>query len=690
MSTKQYSFWEIISGHNIEIPAIQRDYAQGRKSEERIAHRLLSDLQAVLTDVSKSMNLHFVYGKTDGSYLIPLDGQQRLTTLFLLHWFLAGGELSVSEKGILSKFTYETRPSSEDFCRKLINEDFQFRATEKLSEQIKNQKWYYLSWKHDPTINAMLHMLDQIHEIFGQPDREMLDRLCSGTSPVQFHFLPLEHFKLDDKIYVKMNSRGKPLTEFENFKANFSVLLDLESKSKLDNEWLDIFWKLERNNREVDVVEVDRKYLNFFSNVTLNFLAESLEIDKKYKDTFDILDAYSLAYTDNTSRIGDLARILDALRVYEDTQHVFTRFLEYDPSYWERLRFYALGRFFILKGNPTEANADCYKKWMRVCGNLINNTLLQSAEDYYRAVRGIRKLSDHLDDLYEFMASAEARIEGFLQRQIEEELIKAHLLLNHPTWQDEILRLENHVYFSGQIGFVLELSRKADKYDEIMFRDYSQKLQVLFGESFKQHHDCLFQRALLTFGDYLVPVNHSRTFCTFNVGLREKMDNWRKVFDDTKRRETLRALLDVVKAESMKEDLRKCVEFCTGEDWRTIFITTPGIIEYCDKFRVFVSGNKVKLARSSADNWRRAAELYSYSLFLKLHSHGLSVSYEDSADTIPWIRIIWESKAYYIEEGKGEYTYGFCKGNSDKEGLEQMKKQVEGIISETKHKLPPN
>ena len=34
------------------------------------------------------MHLDFVYGSKKNNVFIPLDGQQRLTTLFLMHWYL--------------------------------------------------------------------------------------------------------------------------------------------------------------------------------------------------------------------------------------------------------------------------------------------------------------------------------------------------------------------------------------------------------------------------------------------------------------------------------------------------------------------------------------------------------------------------------------------------------------------------
>ena len=57
-----------------------------------------------------------------------MDGQQRLTTLFLLHWYIAKKEnrLVKELENKLLKFTYETRISSREFCLDLITKGIDF------------------------------------------------------------------------------------------------------------------------------------------------------------------------------------------------------------------------------------------------------------------------------------------------------------------------------------------------------------------------------------------------------------------------------------------------------------------------------------------------------------------------------------------------------------------------------------
>ena len=75
-------------------------------------------LNALFKSLNKSepIKLDFIYGSFKGGAFQPLDGQQRLTTLFLLHWYAAikGETLNKENIAILMKFSYETRISSRE------------------------------------------------------------------------------------------------------------------------------------------------------------------------------------------------------------------------------------------------------------------------------------------------------------------------------------------------------------------------------------------------------------------------------------------------------------------------------------------------------------------------------------------------------------------------------------------------
>ena len=86
-----------------------------------------------------------------------------------------------------------------------------------------------------------------------------------------------EELPLSDDLYIKMNARGKPLTNFENFKAevikwvseNVSKEESIRVASKFDNEWTDIFWE---NGLGKSVHNVDELFFAFFNRSIINML----------------------------------------------------------------------------------------------------------------------------------------------------------------------------------------------------------------------------------------------------------------------------------------------------------------------------------------------------------------------------------------------------------------------------------
>lgn len=276
-ATREY-FWSILGlqEHTICIPRIQRDYAQGRVEDEptQIRKKFLADIFGALID-NKGMDINFIYGNTNiidvGNQkikqFIPIDGQQRLTTLFLIHWYFGkwSGMLDEGNKKILERFQYETRTVAGKFCNRLVNEvDIDLRnipASTKdkhiLIDNIKDYYWFFSDYENDATIKSMLVMLQEIHDIVqNMDDKTIVDqffaKLISDKCPITFLFLNINDIGLTDEIYIKMNARGKALTRFENFKAQLSAYLDTKDSmfakdfiGHINGDWSQFFWHSE-------------------------------------------------------------------------------------------------------------------------------------------------------------------------------------------------------------------------------------------------------------------------------------------------------------------------------------------------------------------------------------------------------------------------------------------------------------
>ena len=259
----------------VEVPIIQRDYAQGRHNAEatRIRDAFLGVLHGALIG-GGPVHLDFVYGHIEDGKLVPLDGQQRLTALFLLHWYLgARADVADGAANRLPKLT--TRPGGARVgfvsCSSHSGH-FHCRSDLDVSDWLRNQSWFASAWRHDPTIASMLVVLDAIHERFATADcLTAWQRLVDPDGPaITFDFLPIEKLGLTEDLYIKMNSRGKPLTSFENLKAEFEGMVREISESrygelcsKIDNQWTDVFWKLRGSEKVIDDL-----FLRYFRFVT--------------------------------------------------------------------------------------------------------------------------------------------------------------------------------------------------------------------------------------------------------------------------------------------------------------------------------------------------------------------------------------------------------------------------------------
>lgn len=263
----------------IEIPLFQRDYAQGRKTEQAslVRTRFIADLCAAL-DGDQSLHLDFVFGDVVKGTLYPLDGQQRLTTLFLLHCYLAWHQAEMSPQP-WHAFHYATRPGARQFCA-FLTQCRPDMGVEKLSAWLCDQARYLPTWKHDPSIQGMLVVMDALHQYYRGHSPERLraawQRLTATDQPaIRFLLLPVAAQKLDNTLYVKMNSRGRPLTEFENFKAELEALLHSNTaivpaaaktfSEKIDTDWADLFWRYRGVNHLID--EEFMRYLRFLLEV---------------------------------------------------------------------------------------------------------------------------------------------------------------------------------------------------------------------------------------------------------------------------------------------------------------------------------------------------------------------------------------------------------------------------------------
>lgn len=232
------------------IPRIQRGYVQGRndeKGKEIRANFVPSLVDAVFE--GNDLSLDFIYGvaRDDGTSrrsLLPLDGQQRLSTVFLLAWLCGKWNREW-------RFTYESRRIPQLFVEGLCEHPFDGSANPSLL--IKDSAWFLAVWENDPTVAGMIRMLDALYGTIGRRNRSEAD---FGHVTFLLHGID-GNSETFDHIFRKMNARGKELSPWENLKAMLDKYVpDAYAKDwrdKIDGEWSETIWK----HVDSDVVKLD-------------------------------------------------------------------------------------------------------------------------------------------------------------------------------------------------------------------------------------------------------------------------------------------------------------------------------------------------------------------------------------------------------------------------------------------------
>jgi hypothetical protein len=314
-SNEFYDILKLSKYEKVVIPIIQRDFVYGLKTDSA-----KSFVEYIFDSLCKKFTIDFgfIYGYHNEEKTIfhVIDGQQRLTILYLLQQYLSWGVENRPENSKLFKLVYEVRGTTQDFLTELSreeNDDFflKLKRHEKFSELVKKNTFFQTEWSYDPSIKAMLEMIDIIHNT----SSKYLNVNISSLKNVTFQFLSMDDFGLTDDLYIKMNARGKPLTVFENFKAWLEKEIDRNDvlrksldkdnkfngwKTKLDVDWLNTFWKPDDDDKK-PIEKLNKWYLRFFYGNAINKIAELTVTDDSRKTIKETIEGFIAESSDSNA-----------------------------------------------------------------------------------------------------------------------------------------------------------------------------------------------------------------------------------------------------------------------------------------------------------------------------------------------------------------------------------------------------
>ena len=482
---QEYTFPKLLEQYDkILIPMIQRDYAQGRTDKKAADVR-----NNLLNDIFSSKDIHFdlIFGSKERRIIdgvekncfIPVDGQQRLTTLFLLFLYgLKAGKTNIELD--LSKFSYDTRRAASDFCKSITSEEWAVSNDKNVSDVIKDSSWFMNYWDKDPTVEGMLNMLDAIHE--------KCKRITSypNLNKVTFYFFDLESNGLNENLYLKMNSRGKPLTAFENLKAKMEKVLpeDVKIEDKcfpncdaspkdsfkakwkyfMDRNWTEAFW--DSANPEKYDVSIAKFIARFLAGYWATFgqepskkinektTAENLEeINKKEKDDKNYADYIQF---EPIGKVLDLDNAFSALAYALTTAPLIAPYWTNDTikvSDKSEYKFLAIIFTYVLFDGDKDAmrfawnmaenyvtEYDTFVTYCKRAGEISNFKRIKKLT-FYRALSSIEFVGNTSDQMKEEIAKAEQMLDGAPRS-------------DGKSWEEIIIKAEKYAFFKGAIRFL--------------------------------------------------------------------------------------------------------------------------------------------------------------------------------------------------------------------------------------------
>lgn len=482
----------------IKIPLIQRDYAQGRESNSALRMEFIKYIFEYLEE-GKELKLDFIYGsiiRENGKLnFLPLDGQQRLTTLYLVHWYIINKEAGEEyNREYLSRFSYETRDTARRFFQHL--QDFEFVKDVKGS--IENAYWFSDYFRLDPTIESVLNALETIEKRYEVSYKK--GSLITNLKNIVFYVLPMDQFKLTDDLYIKLNARGKVLSPFENLKVDLIDRIKNEPyfnppinpsneltrydeiANKFDNKWTHLFWEKAKSKEGKKSIDTDffrfvqrffiNEYITGYQNSSMDILKNptyveylSRELNPKYQNLSiysDVINLESLKKIENVLDFysNHYVQLKSLLTPGWDENYKFDIFKEDTFSMNERMLFDGINEY---ASNNNTLDIERFKDWVRIVWNIISDPDIRSIGAYKNAMAFLREIGKFSSDILTNLSKGlldDYFIDNknIFHLQLKEEKDKAILFLDSRlNWKEPIIKAESHKILQGNISIFLEI-----------------------------------------------------------------------------------------------------------------------------------------------------------------------------------------------------------------------------------------
>lgn len=468
------------------IPEIQRDYVWG--NNELVIKRFINNIKNMKDN---ELDIGFFYSyKIYEDYNALVDGQQRITTLILLSWYVGVDNVE------LNKFKFKVRENSNNFLEELLKQKsekiFEIDG-ENFSDKIKNSIWYKRIWDNDPTVKSILNALDIIDIELKNNEKEDIKNKINN---IKFSCIEAGNRSLETE-YILLNSRGVKLTNSEQLKAILTEDILEEDKytwlEKWEKNWQDILWECKGDDyntnkiwdavlywvRDIYVIENDIKYNNNKNNKNeINYNFDLIGVEKENREKLlKILDwiiPVLKIINDNLDIIQKKCQFENVKTpIINIKDKIQGKVKEYSMEIKEKALFYSI--LYLIKNEYNIESIDSIKDKniqldnnildkIRIFRNLIQNSTINASN-----------LHNAMNSLKDVNINTLGELEGLDKEQQEEEALKLKIFEKYEEYKDLIINIENNDLFRGKVKKLFLLFLSIEKEEEKLENNYKLK-----------------------------------------------------------------------------------------------------------------------------------------------------------------------------------------------------------------------
>lgn len=425
----------LLKDYIIYIPDMQRDYCWGTtitnktdNSSSTLFKNFLDTLVQNCNENKTDFTMGLFYGYVENNRLYLCDGQQRITSLYLILLYAYAYKLGKVDESLLiynnmPRLQYAVRDSSLFF----LNDLLEHIKNIKTIDDIKKEDWYFDEYNNDDTIQNIIAALKTLEN---EQNKINIDKVISYIlilEEINFIFIDMKTRENGEETYVLLNTTGEPLTAVENLKP-YLVFNNTDKMEKYAEIWEEIehfFWI--KNNQNYEIAEkCFMEFLRWVVKLTcyeksVNILKEKDILysffTKEEKPAIEVIKEYF----DNIYK-EDINPLLDVMGIK----------LKFNGEYLEDKKIYSL--FAAIYGNINNIPKDSY--FYQIFKNIINR----------ENKGGIEKITSK--SVVEFLINHESKDiletlekDSFLKNDVEE-----HLKLALYNNKDELLELCKETY----------------------------------------------------------------------------------------------------------------------------------------------------------------------------------------------------------------------------------------------------